>query len=353
VRCGNTAECGDDTAECGDDTAECGDDTAERGDDAAELHGRSAGRVPTAAKTAEATLISHPRRAKRAPMLGIIGGSGLYDLPGLADVRRERVSTPFGEPSDEIVVGSLGEQQLAFLPRHGKGHRLTPTEINVRANIYALKKLGCTRVVSVSAVGSMKEEIVPGHLVLPDQYIDTTYKREKSFFGDGIVAHVAFADPICGKLQKHLEKACFAANATVHVNGTYLCIEGPHFSTRAESNLYRSWGISVIGMTAMPEAKLAREAELCYATIALATDYDCWHDSHESVTVAQVVATMQKNVATAKEVLRNAALALGRLGERDCPCAKALDSAVMTAPNLIPAKARERLELFLKGRPQA
>jgi 5'-methylthioadenosine phosphorylase len=199
----------------------------------------------------------------------------------------------------------------------------------------------------------MKEEIAPGHLVLPDQYIDRTYARPKTFFGDGIVAHVAFADPVCATLHAHLEKSCFAAGVSVHSKGTYLCIEGPQFSTRAESNLYRSWGISVIGMTAMPEAKLAREAELCYATIALATDYDCWHESHESVTVAQVVETMHKNVAAAREVLRNAALGLSRMGPRDCPCAHALDLAVMTAPALIPQATRERLSLLLGDRYRA
>jgi 5'-methylthioadenosine phosphorylase len=283
-------------------------------------------------------------------VLGIIGGSGLYHLPGLADVRREKVTTPFGEPSDELVLGRLGPEELAFLPRHGKGHRLTPTEVNSRANLWALKKLGATRVISVSAVGSMKEAIAPGHLVLPKQYIDRTFSRPKSFFGDGVVAHVAFADPVCAALHGHLKAACHAAGAAAHADGTYLCIEGPQFSTRAESLLYRTWGIDVIGMTALPEAKLAREAELCYATIALATDYDCWHDSHESVTVAQVVETMHKNVSTAREVLRNAALALGRLGPRTCACAHALDSAVMTAPSQIPPAARDRLALLLGDR---
>lgn len=283
-------------------------------------------------------------------LLGVIGGSGLYDLPGLTDLRREKLSTPFGDPSDEIVVGSLGEQEIAFLPRHGVGHRFTPTEVNYRANLHALKALGATRVLSVTAVGSMKLEIAPGHLVLPTQFIDRTFARPKSFFGDGIVAHVAFADPVCPVFHKHLEAAAFAASATLHAGGTYLCIEGPQFSTRAESELYRSWGVSVIGMTALPEAKLAREAELCYASLALATDYDCWHDSHESVSVAQVVATMHKNVEVAREVIRNAALALGRLGERSCACAHALDHAVMTAPAQISPAARERVQLLLGDR---
>jgi 5'-methylthioadenosine phosphorylase len=286
----------------------------------------------------------------RRAVLGIIGGSGLYDLPGLTGVRREKVRTPFGDPSDEIVVGRLGEEEVAFVARHGAGHRLTPTEVPYRANLHALKQLGATRVVSVSAVGSMKEPIAPGHLVLPTQYIDRTVARPRTFFGDGIVAHVAFADPVCPQLHEHLNGACFAASATVHPDGTYLCIEGPQFSTRAESQLYRSWGIDVIGMTAMPEAKLAREAELCYATLALATDYDCWHPGHDAVTVTQVIETMHRNVATAREVIRNAVLGLGRIRERTCACGHALDNAVLTAPARIPSSARERLALLLGDR---
>jgi 5'-methylthioadenosine phosphorylase len=289
--------------------------------------------------------VAHPRA-----VLGVIGGSGLYDLPGLTGVRREKIATPFGEPSDAILIGQLGDQEIAFVPRHGLGHRLTPTEVPYRANLHALKQLGVTRVISVSAVGSMKEEIEPGHLVLPTQFIDRTFARTKTFFGEGVVAHVAFAEPVCPRLHQHMQAACFAAGATAHAGGTYLCIEGPQFSTRAESQLYRSWKIDVIGMTALPEAKLAREAELCYATLALATDYDCWHASHESVTVAQVVATMQKNVVTAREVIRNAALALARLGERSCGCGHALDAAVMTTPGQIPPAARERLKLLLGDR---
>jgi 5'-methylthioadenosine phosphorylase len=283
-------------------------------------------------------------------VLGVIGGSGLYDLDGLAEVRRERVATPFGEPSDEITVGRLGGEELAFLARHGKGHRLTPTEVNSRANLWALKKLGATRVISVSAVGSMKEEIVPGHLVLPTQYIDRTCARPRSFFEDGIVAHVAFAAPVCPDLHRHLRTASAAAGSSVHPDGTYLCIEGPQFSTRGESLLYRSFGVDVIGMTALPEAKLAREAEICYATLALATDYDCWREGHESVTVAQVIETIRKNVAAAREVVRRAALTLGQLGPRACPCARALDSAVITAPAQISPRARERLALLLGDR---
>ena len=283
-------------------------------------------------------------------ILGVIGGSGLYDLPGLQDVRRETLRTPFGDPSDAYLQGRLGKQELVFLPRHGKGHRLSPSEINYRANVHGMKQLGVTHLLSVSAVGSMREEISPGHLVLPRQFIDRTIERRHSFFGDGVAAHVAFADPVCPQLHDLLKSACYTAGATVHPGGTYLCIEGPQFSTRAESELYRSWHVDVIGMTGLPEAKLAREAELCFGTIALATDYDCWHDSHESVTVAQVVETMKRNVAMARELLSAAALALGRLDELPCDCAHALDHAVMTAPSQIPAAARERLSLLLGDR---
>ena len=283
-------------------------------------------------------------------ILGVIGGSGLYDLPGLTDLRRERVATPFGEPSDAYLLGRLGAQELVFLPRHGVGHRLLPTEVNARANVHGMKQLGVTRLISVSAVGSMREQIAPGHLVFPDQYIDRTFARPKTFFGDGVAAHVAFADPVCGALRSHLLGAARAAGATSHDGGSYLCIEGPQFSTRAESALYRSWGVSIIGMTAMPEAKLAREAELCYATVALATDYDCWYEGHDAVTVAQVVETMHKNVAVARDVILRAAQTLGSLGERGCACAHALDHAVMTAPTSIPPSARERLSLLLGDR---
>ena len=284
------------------------------------------------------------------PVIGVIGGSGLYDLPGLEHVQRELITTPFGAPSDAYVTGELAGTRLVFLPRHGVGHRFTPGEINYRANVHGMKQLGVTHLVSVSAVGSMREDIAPGHLVLVDQFIDRTVDRPRSFFGEGVVAHVGFADPTCRAFRKHLEAACFSAGATVHAGGTYLCIEGPHFSTRAESLLYRSWAIDVIGMTALPEVKLAREAELCYATLALATDYDCWHDSHEAVSVEAVVATMQKNVEVARQVIRNAALAAGRLGEERDGCSRALDSAVMTSPACIPQAAREKYALLLRGR---
>jgi 5'-methylthioadenosine phosphorylase len=281
------------------------------------------------------------------PILGVIGGSGLYDLPGLADVRREKLRTPFGDPSDAFLLGRLGEQELVFLPRHGVGHRLLPTEINARANVYGMKQLGVTRLLSVSAVGSMREEIVPGHLVLPDQFIDRTFARPTTFFGGGVAAHVAFADPVCPQLRGHLAEACRATGAPVHERGTYVCIEGPQFSTRAESELYRSWGVHVIGMTAMPEARLAREAEICYATLALATDYDCWRAGHEAVTVQEVIETMQRNVEAARAVVRRAAEQGARLSERTCSCGSALAHAVMTATSAIPADARERLRLLL------
>ena len=281
------------------------------------------------------------------PILGVIGGSGLYDLPGLTGVRRERVITPFGEPSDEYLLGKLGEQEMIFLPRHGKGHRLSPTEVNSRANVHGMKQLGVTRLISVSAVGSMREEIAPGELVLVDQFIDRTVARPRSFFGGGVVAHVAFSDPVCPQLHAHLRAAVLATGANAHEEGTYVCIEGPQFSTRAESLLYRSWGVDVIGMTAMPEARLAREAQICYATVALATDYDCWYEGQAAVTVQQVIETMQRNVSAAREVIRAAAQSAGALAERTCGCGRALEHAVMTAREAMPAEARERLKLLL------
>ena len=281
------------------------------------------------------------------PILGVIGGSGLYDLPGLTGVRRERVITPFGEPSDEYLIGKLGEQEMIFLPRHGKGHRLSPTEVNSRANVHGMKQLGVTRLISVSAVGSMREEIAPGELVLVDQFIDRTVARPRTFFGGGAVAHVAFSDPVCPQLHAHLRAAVLATGANAHEQGAYVCIEGPQFSTRAESLLYRSWGVDVIGMTALPEARLAREAQLCYATVALATDYDCWYEGHAAVTVQQVIETMQRNVSAAREVVRAAAQSAGALAERTCGCGRALEHAVMTAREAMPAEARERLKLLL------
>jgi 5'-methylthioadenosine phosphorylase len=277
--------------------------------------------------------------------IGIIGGSGLYDMEGLAGAREARVRTPFGDPSDALVVGTLDDVRVAFLSRHGRGHRLSPSDINFRANIHALKSVGVTRVISVSAVGSMKEALKPGHVVLPDQFIDHTRRRAGTFFDCGIVAHVAFADPVCGALVQALFKAATAAGAMVHQGGTYLCIEGPQFSSRGESFLYRQWGVDVIGMTNMPEAKLAREAELCYASLALVTDYDCWHGSEESVTVEMILSTLKNNVALARRILRAAVPASS--GTRACPCATALQYAIVTAPEKIPAATRKRLGLLI------
>ena len=277
--------------------------------------------------------------------IGIIGGSGLYELAGMTDVRWRRVRTPFGDPSDEFCTGLFDGRRVIFLPRHGRGHRLTPTEVNFRANVWGLKWLGAEWVVSVSAVGSMKEDIRPLDLVVPDQFFDFTRRRIGSFFGDGIVAHVGMAEPVCSQLGGVLDKAARATGATVHRGGTYLCIEGPQFSTKAESRIYRSWGVDVIGMTNMPEAKLAREAELCYATLALATDYDVWHDGHDAVTVEAVVANLLKNVATAKEVLRRVIPAIG--GPRTCECPGLLKNAVITSPAAFPLATRRRLDLLI------
>jgi 5'-methylthioadenosine phosphorylase len=277
--------------------------------------------------------------------IGIIGGSGLYELEELADVRWRRVRTPFGDPSDEYCEGRLGDRRVVFLPRHGRGHRLMPSELNFRANIWGLRSLGVEWVVSISAVGSMKEAIRPLDLVIPHQFVDLTKRRVSSFFGDGIVAHVGMADPVCAALATGLEKAARATGATVHRGGTYVCIEGPQFSTKAESQTYRSWGVDVIGMTNMPEAKLAREAELCYATLALVTDYDVWHDTHDAVTVEAVVQYLLRNVTTAKAVLRAVIPAIPSL--RDCPCGGLLKSAVITAPGAFPLATRRRLDLLL------
>jgi len=284
-------------------------------------------------------------RMKPQADIGIIGGSGLYEMEGLERVRELRVSTPFGRPSDALVLGTIDGVRVAFLSRHGRGHRLTPTEINYRANIYALKSVGVSRVVSVSAVGSMKETIKPGDLVLPHQFIDLTKQRIGTFFGHGVVAHVAFAEPICPSLMKVLLNGSLRIGATVHAGGSYVCIEGPQFSSRAESLLYRQWGVDVIGMTNLPEAKLAREAELCYATMALVTDYDCWHESEEAVTVDMILAVLHKNVELAKQVLR-ASLAEA-MKPRECLCQKALEHAIVTAPQAIPSARRKQLDLLI------
>ena len=286
-------------------------------------------------------------RAGTQADIAVIGGSGLYDMDGLKRVRSVRVNTPFGKPSDAIVLGELAGKRLAFLSRHGKGHRIRPSAINYRANVYALKSLGVERIISVSAVGSMREQIKPGHLVLPDQFIDRTRLREGTFFDQGLVAHVAMADPICSDLSSALYQSAKRQKASVHVGGTYVCIEGPQFSTKAESNLYRSWGVDVIGMTNMPEAKLAREAEMCYATIALATDYDCWHESEESVTVEAILRIMRHNVLLAKQVIRD--VLEQPLAPRSCGCASALANAIVTPPEAISTAVRKRYKLLLTG----
>jgi 5'-methylthioadenosine phosphorylase len=280
-----------------------------------------------------------------AGAVGIIGGSGLYELPGLTGVRWKRVRTPFGDPSDEYCLGRLGDRPVVFLPRHGRGHRLMPSELNFRANIWGLKSLGVEWVVSVSAVGSMREGIHPLDLVIPDQFFDHTRRRISTFFGDGVVAHLGMADPVCAQVAEALEKAARATGSTVHRGGVYICIEGPQFSSKGESRIYRSWGVDVIGMTNMPEAKLAREAELCYATLALVTDYDVWHDTHASVSVEAVVQNLHRNVATAKEVIQRVVPLLPAL--RTCGCAHLLDKAVITDPRAVPPAARRRLDLLI------
>jgi 5'-methylthioadenosine phosphorylase len=277
-------------------------------------------------------------------MLGIIGGSGLYDLPDLEFVDRVLPDTPYGFPSDEITIGRVEGRELAFLSRHGRGHRLTPTELPYQANIYALKAIGVTRVVTVSAVGSLRQDLPPRTAVLPDQIIDRTVSRPRSFFGEGAVAHVGLAEPFCRQLSSQLADASIAAGRPVVRGGTYLCIEGPQFSTKAESRLYRSWGCAVIGMTAMPEARLAREAELCYATMAMVTDFDVWHDAEGPVTVDMVIANHGANLATAQAILRQ--LASLDLGDRTCDCGNALLSAIVTDAALIPPATRRKLGII-------
>jgi 5'-methylthioadenosine phosphorylase len=277
--------------------------------------------------------------------IGIIGGSGLYSMPGLSDVREVPQSTPFGDPSDPYVVGTLEGRKVAFLARHGRGHRILPSELNFRANIYGFKQLGVERIVSVSAVGSLKEEHKPLDFVIPDQFFDRTRHRVDTFFGDGVVAHIGFADPICGELAQVVEGACEKANVTGKRGGTYVCMEGPQFSTKAESNVYRSWGMDIIGMTNLQEAKLAREAEICYVTIAMVTDYDCWHPHHDSVTVDQIVAVLMKNAANACEVLRETVAAMPK--ERSCKCGSALAHAILTDRDKIPPATRKKLSLIL------
>ena len=278
--------------------------------------------------------------------IGVIGGSGLYEIAGLTDIEEVSLDTPFGAPSDVYITGMLDSVRMVFLPRHGRGHRYLPSEVPYRANIYGMKKLGVQRIISVSAVGSMKEEIVPGQIVIPDQFFDRTQgKRASTFFGQGIAGHVQFADPVCPELAKILYQAGRDAGATVHKGGTYLCIEGPNFSTRAESTIFRGWGVDVIGMTNIPEARLAREAEICYGTVALATDYDCWHDGHDDVTVEAVLEIIRQNVSMARDIIKRAAGALS--SQPECGCGESLKYAIMTDRDLIPEQVRRDLEPIL------
>ncbi len=281
--------------------------------------------------------------------IGIIGGSGLYQMPELADVKEVRVETPFGAPSDAFIVGTLEGVRVAFLPRHGRGHRFTPTELPFRANIYGLKMLGVERILSASAVGSLQERYAPLDMVIPDQFFDRTRARahESTFFGGGIVAHITFAHPVCAELGEVLATACGTADVNVHRGGTYLCMEGPAFSTKAESHVYRSWGMDVIGMTNLQEAKLAREAEICYATLALVTDYDCWHEAHAAVSVEAVVEYLNKNVRNAQVIMRAAVKQLGAQ-PRGCQCGSALKNAIFTAPELWPEATTKKLAAIIQ-----
>lgn len=277
--------------------------------------------------------------------LAIIGGSGLYQMSGLANTEEITVDTPFGKPSAPITIGTLEGVRVAFLARHGIGHHITPTEVPYRANIYALKSLGVERVVSISACGSLREEYAPGHIVIPDNIFDYTKDRVRSFFGEGLVAHISVADPFCDDLSNQLESAVRATDATTHRGGSFITIEGPRFSTKAESNTYRSWGMSIIGMTASPEAFLAREAELCYTTMAHVTDYDVWHESESPVTVEMVIQTLNKNTQIAQDAIRNLARELK--SERACNCGSALSTALITSPKAIPAGTRKKLDLLV------
>lgn len=278
--------------------------------------------------------------------LAVIGGSGLYNIPGLQNTQELNLTTPFGKPSSPIVVGDFEGQRVGFLARHGIGHYITPSEVNYRANIFALKELGSERVVSVSACGSLREDYAPGHIVIPDQLFDNTKHRERTFFGDGLVVHVSVANPFCPDLSAQLEAATRKTDATVHSGGSFITIEGPRFSTRAESNTFRTWGMSLIGMTASPEAFLAREAELCYAVLAHVTDYDVWHVTESPVTVEMVIQTLNKNTLVAQEAIRNLVRSLTE--SHDCDCNHALASAIITRKDIIPAATREKVDLLIK-----
>ena len=277
--------------------------------------------------------------------LGVIGGTGLYEIEGLSDVEEVKVKTPFGDPSDSIITGTLEGTSIAFLPRHGRGHRINPTELPARANIYALKSLGVEWIISINSAGSLREELAPRHLVIPDQIIDRTRNRVNSFFGNGLVVHIAFAEPFCPVLSEILYQAARDAGAAAHKGGTFIAMEGPQFSTRAESRLYRSWGAHLIGMTVLPEAKLAREAEICYASLACVTDYDCWHEEKEPVTVETILTILAENVGTAKEIIKVASPRIP--GRRDCECAHALRTGMVTPPELIPEQIKKELAVLI------
>jgi 5'-methylthioadenosine phosphorylase len=279
------------------------------------------------------------------PTIGIIGGSGLYSMPGFEQVEEVLLDSPWGRPSDDYVVGRLAGRDVAFLARHGRGHRISPSELNFRANIYGFKQLGVERIISLSAVGSLKEEHAPLRFVIPDQFFDRTRGRVSTFFGEGLVAHISFADPICPQLSEVVREACVQSGVDVFKGGTYLCMEGPAFSTRAESNVYRSWNMDVIGMTNLQEAKLAREAEMCYVTVAMVTDYDCWHEEHAAVTVTDILANLAKNASNAAKVVLAAVAAMP--AGRECKCGSALAHALITDPKMIPETTRRKLELLV------
>ncbi|GIU73414.1 MAG: S-methyl-5'-thioadenosine phosphorylase [Bryobacteraceae bacterium] len=279
--------------------------------------------------------------------IGVIGGSGLYSMPGFSAQQEVKLTTPFGDPSDAYIVGELEGKPVAFLARHGRGHRISPSELNFRANIYGFKQLGVEWIISLSAVGSLKEEHKPLDFVIPDQFVDRTRGRISTFFGDGLVAHISFADPVCPVLMQLLHAACREAGVPSKLGGTYLCMEGPAFSTKAESNLYRSWGMDVIGMTNLQEAKLAREAEICYSTVAMVTDYDCWHPEHDAVTVADIVRNLQHNAENAARVVRAAVRLLDVNAPRHCICSRALEHALITDRKAVPPATLKKLELIV------
>jgi 5'-methylthioadenosine phosphorylase len=279
--------------------------------------------------------------------IGVIGGSGLYSMPGFTAAQEVKLETPFGDPSDAYVVGELEGKPVAFLARHGRGHRISPSELNFRANIHGFKQLGVEWIISLSAVGSLKEEHKPLDFVIPDQFVDRTRGRISTFFGEGLVAHISFADPVCPVLMRLLHEACREAGVPSKMGGTYLCMEGPAFSTKAESNLYRSWGMDVIGMTNLQEAKLAREAEICYSTVAMVTDYDCWHPEHDAVTVADIVRNLQHNAENAAKVVRAAVRLLDVNAARSCICSRALEHALITDRKAVPAETLKKLELIV------